>query len=156
MSSAVRLAHSQGNNTLHYGPKQPYFPALIIHFPTFPLSWEWVSIEQINERSGAQDQSKECGASEWVSDARERANGRASGPVLTSRFLAVLDHSAVSVCKPVHLSVCFLVDRSKWVHLQVMNEFLPVISFCQRRILHRFHPRAKQRSGCDKERQLST
>ena len=33
------------------------------------------------------------GASERVSGASERANGQASGPVLQSVFLAVLDHS---------------------------------------------------------------
>ena len=31
----------------------------------------------------------------WVSGASKRANGRASGPVLTSLFLFVLDHSAL-------------------------------------------------------------
>ena len=34
------------------------------------------------------------GLSERVSGASERANGRASGPVLQSVFLAVIDHSA--------------------------------------------------------------
>merc|ERR1712126_594388 len=36
------------------------------------------------------------GASEGVSGASERANGRVSGPVLPSVFLAVIDHSAVT------------------------------------------------------------
>ena len=46
--------------------------------------------EQTIERSGAREWSEQGGASEWVS---KRANGRASGPVLQSVFLAVLDHS---------------------------------------------------------------
>ena len=44
----------------------------------------------MSERSGGRQQSKQC---EQCSDASERANGRASGPVLQSVFLAVLDHS---------------------------------------------------------------
>ena len=51
--------------------------------------------ERANERSGAREQSELCGASERVSGASERANGRASGPVLTSQLMAVLNHSAV-------------------------------------------------------------
>ena len=43
--------------------------------------------------SGACEQSEQGGASERVSGASERANGRASGPVLQSVFLAVIDHS---------------------------------------------------------------
>ena len=49
----------------------------------------------MNERSGARKLSEQCGASERVSSASERANGRASGPVLQSVFLAVIDHSAI-------------------------------------------------------------
>ena len=45
--------------------------------------------------SAAEGASEQSGASERVSGARERANGRASGPVLTSRFLFVPDHSAL-------------------------------------------------------------
>ena len=37
----------------------------------------------MNERSGAREQSEQCGASERVSGASERANGQASGSVLT-------------------------------------------------------------------------
>ena len=48
----------------------------------------------MSERSGAREQSEQCGASERVSGASERANGQASGPVLTSRFLAVLTYCA--------------------------------------------------------------
>ena len=36
-----------------------------------------------------------CPTSEGVSEVSERANGRASGPVLQSVFLAVIDHSAL-------------------------------------------------------------
>ena len=46
-------------------------------------------------RSGARERSEQCGASERVSGACERANGQASGPVLQSVFLAVIDHSAL-------------------------------------------------------------
>ena len=38
--------------------------------------------EQTSERSGGHEQSKQSGASKRVSGASERANGRASGPVL--------------------------------------------------------------------------
>ena len=49
----------------------------------------------MSERSGADKQSEQCGASERVSGASERANGRASDPVLQSVFLFILAHSAV-------------------------------------------------------------
>ena len=42
-----------------------------------------------------------CPTSEGVSEvsgASERANGRASGPVLQSVFLAVIDHSVSNFC----------------------------------------------------------
>ena len=58
----------------------------------------------MSERSGGRERSEQSGASERVSggservsDASERANGRASGPVLTSGFLAVFDHSVFCV-----------------------------------------------------------
>ena len=41
------------------------------------------------------EQSKPCGASELVGGASERANGRASGPVLQSGFLVDLAHCVV-------------------------------------------------------------
>ena len=47
--------------------------------------------------SAAREQSEQCGVSEWVSGASERANEQASGPVLTSRFLALLNHPAISL-----------------------------------------------------------
>ena len=57
----------------------------ISHYPMSSGASEWAS-KRINERSGARERSKQCGASEWVSGASERASGRANGPVLTSRF----------------------------------------------------------------------
>ena len=42
---------------------------------------EWAS-ERTNERSGARERSEQCGASEWVSGASERANGGWYGPVI--------------------------------------------------------------------------
>ena len=50
--------------------------------------------EKTIERSGGREQSEQSGATERVSGASERANGGASGPVLTSLFLFVPDHSA--------------------------------------------------------------
>ena len=47
----------------------------------------------MSERSGGRERSEQSGGSKRVSGASERANGRASGPVLTSVFLVVLDHS---------------------------------------------------------------
>ena len=50
--------------------------------------------KQKSECSGARERSKQCGTSEQVSGASKRANGRASGPVLQTVFLAVINHSA--------------------------------------------------------------
>ena len=50
----------------------------------------------MSERSGGREQSEQSGASERVSGASEQANGRASGPVFTSRFLAYLNHCALT------------------------------------------------------------
>ena len=50
----------------------------------------------MSERSGGREQSEQSRASERVSGASEWANGRVSGPVLQSVFLAVIDHSAFS------------------------------------------------------------
>ena len=68
-----------------HGSEQLDFETLIIPSSTSTGVSERVS-EQINERSGA---------SELVIGASKRANGRVSVPVLTSRFKAVLNHSAV-------------------------------------------------------------
>ena len=48
----------------------------------------------MSERSGGREQSEQSGASERVNG----ANGQASGPVLTSRFLFVPDHSGMGRC----------------------------------------------------------
>ena len=60
----------------------------------------------MSERSGGRERSEQSGASERVSGASERANGRASGPVLTSRFLADLNHSAAVLVSFLFL-LCF-------------------------------------------------
>ena len=52
--------------------------------------------EQVNESA---QRSKQRGTSERVSGASKQANGRASGPVVQSVFLVVLDHSAVGNIK---------------------------------------------------------
>ena len=53
---------------------------------------KWAS-ERTSERSGGRKRSEQSRASKRVSGASERANGRASVPVLQSVFLAVFDHS---------------------------------------------------------------
>ena len=50
----------------------------------------------MSERSGGRERSKQSGASKRVSGVSEQANGQASGPVLTSLFLFVPDHSAAA------------------------------------------------------------
>ena len=50
------------------------------------------------------------GASE-VSGASERANGRASGPVLQSVFLAVFDHSALLAVVVVNKKITQFIGR---------------------------------------------
>ena len=55
----------------------------ILHFPT-SLEVSEVRERASSERSGARKRSEQAGASERVSGASERANGLASGPVLTS------------------------------------------------------------------------
>ena len=51
----------------------------------------------MSERSGGRERSEQSGASERVSGASKRANGRASGPVLTSVFFSIFDHSVLVV-----------------------------------------------------------
>ena len=62
--------------------------------------------------------------SEWVSGASERANGQASGPVLTSRSLVFLTHRAPCV-DPSHI---FTIARlKKWIYVGTsvcFNRFL--------------------------------
>ena len=88
-------------NHLHHitmvenGKKHGQNSHLINHCPT--REWaKWAS-ERMSERSGGRERSKQSGASERVSDASKWANRRASGPVLTSRFLFVPDHSVLAV-----------------------------------------------------------
>ena len=51
----------------------------------------------MSERSRARERSEYCGTSKQVSGASERANGRASDPVLQSGFLVILAHSVLAV-----------------------------------------------------------
>ena len=48
---------------------------------SYELRSEWAS-KRMNERSRARKQREQCGASEWVSGASERANKGGNGPVL--------------------------------------------------------------------------
>ena len=59
----------------------------IIHFPTSE------GVSEVSERSGWRERSQQSGASKRMSGASEQANGRASGPVLTSVFFFIFDHS---------------------------------------------------------------
>ena len=86
-NNGLWLCKLAGNNFLfgmRYGPEQPEVPALIIHSPTSSRMSE--QCKQTSEHSRVWQQSEQCWASEWI-------NGWASGPVVTSIFLAVLDHS---------------------------------------------------------------
>ena len=49
----------------------------------------------MSERRRTHERSKQCGASKRVNGAGKRANGQTNGPVLSSGFLAILDHYAV-------------------------------------------------------------
>jgi len=64
---------------------------------TVPRAKEWAkwASERTCERSGGRERSEQSGASKRVSGASERANGWASGLVLQSVFLAVIDHSVL-------------------------------------------------------------
>ena len=70
----------------------------------------------MSERSRGREQSEQSGASERVSGASERANGRVSGPVLTSVFFSIFDQS-----KFMFLFSCILVcvlqmfDQKVWI-----------------------------------------
>ena len=68
--------------------------------------------ERTSERSGGRERSEQSEASERVSGASERANGRASGPVLQSVFLAVIDHSEV-------VAMVFAFSRIPYIELCV-------------------------------------
>ena len=75
------------------------------------LGSEWAH-EQKFEYSGACKRSKQCGASKWVSDANEWANGRASGPVLYGS----ISQSFGSPCAPPvkNAKFCFHKMTNDW------------------------------------------
>ena len=79
-----------------YGPQQKKKHSKnshsIIYFPTSSgMSERSIAYE----RSIACERSEQCVASERVIGENDRANGRASGPVLQSGLLVILDHSAM-------------------------------------------------------------
>ena len=74
---------------LHYGTKPGHFETSKIHFPTSEV------VSEVSKRSGGHERSEQSGASERVSGTSQRANGRASDPVLQSVFLTAIDHSPV-------------------------------------------------------------
>ena len=81
---------------------------------SFTVPWarkwaKWAS-KRTSECSGGRERSEQSGASEKEIGASEQANGRASGPVLTSWFLAFPDH-----CELVCLSVRpFVIHKLKF------------------------------------------
>ena len=115
------------------------FPPAASLWGKFRSFWDIVNIlshERGSERSRGRERSEQSGASEQVSGASERANGRASGQVLTSQFLAVLPHCAptspfrtLSKCLS---SVCLSsVSRWKVCHsLFIFSCLSPSDSFC--------------------------
>ena len=50
----------------------------------------------MSERGGGREQSEQSGASGRVSGASEQANGRASGPVITSVSFSIFDQSVTA------------------------------------------------------------
>ena len=79
------------DGSIHYGTKPGHFETSKIHFPTSEAVSE--RNERASERSGGRERSEQSAASEQVSGEYERANGRASDPVLTSLFLFDPEHS---------------------------------------------------------------
>ena len=76
---------------------------------TFPQARQHTMVQNRKKRSinshlinhfpislGVSEHRELCGASQRVSGAREQVNGQVSGPVFTSGFLIVLDHSAAA------------------------------------------------------------
>ena len=53
----------------------------------------------MSERSGGRERSEQSGASERVGGASERVNRRANGPVLTSVFFSIFDHSVLQISR---------------------------------------------------------
>ena len=90
----------------HYGLKLYEIEANKDFFLMSLGAGKWAN-EWANERCAACEQSKQCGASEWVSGTRKRASRQASGPVLLSRFFVILDHSALGIT-----SVVFIFPQS--------------------------------------------
>ena len=64
------------------------------HFPMC-LGVSERSSEQTSECRGAREQGGQCRANKGASSMSKWAKGQASGPVLTSQFLAVLNHCGV-------------------------------------------------------------
>ena len=91
------------NIIFHYGPEQKKKHSknshLFIHSSTTLWVSEWAS-KQTSERSRVHRWSEQDRASKLASVASEQANRQASGQVLTSGFLAVLDHSAIWLFAP--------------------------------------------------------
>ena len=84
-----------------------WFPS-INHSLSNELGSEWVS-ERANKWAQRSTRAKRVVRSkQMISVASERANRRASGPVLTSRFMAVLDHCAASCCPPLEGKTIFI------------------------------------------------
>ena len=107
--SFLSNGHEKHSSTFHYGPKQKKKTdrIAILSF-TVPRAMEWAKWEnkQTSERSGARERSNSAEqANEWVVRASERGNGQVSGPVFTSRFLAVLNQCAHSPSLSLSLDV---------------------------------------------------
>ena len=76
----------------------------------------------MSKRSGAREQSEQGGTSKRLSGAIEPANGRASDPVLTSRFLAI------QVIGRVNASACPTATSQQHLPCQKYEE--PLIDGC--------------------------
>ena len=68
-------------------------------FP-FPRAWEWVK-ERASEQISTAEHVSKASNDERVNEWAVKANGQVSGPVLTSRFSVVLDHSAILAKKSI-------------------------------------------------------
>ena len=79
-----------------------------------------------SERSGGRERSEQSGASKRVSGASERANGRASGPVLQSVFMAVFDHSGFEILENWRIwngNVSLFRNSRSWISLMSYGAF---------------------------------
>ena len=85
--------HNSNISQLRYGPEQHDVP-VFNHSLSLELGnvSKRTSNRRANSRSGARKRNEQSGAHEWA----VRTNGRASGLVLTSGFLVVLEHSATT------------------------------------------------------------